>query len=79
MVFIKIDAFKEKAFDPYLDKTTKEEILNDLSENLKNTFEHDNVFVSAHTKENIELLKEKMAELITIEYQIRYPYKTKTW
>jgi GTP-binding protein HflX len=79
LVFNKIDAFKEKAFDEYLDNQTKQEILSDLSENLKNTFEHDNVFVSAHTKENIELLKEKMAELITIEYQIRYPYKTKTW
>ena len=79
MVFNKIDAFKEKAFDEYLDKKTKEDILIELSEKLKNTFEHDNVFVSAHTKENIELLKEKMAELITIEYQIRYPYKTKTW
>jgi GTP-binding protein HflX len=79
MVFNKIDAFKEKNFDAYLDNQTKQEILTELSENLKNTFEHDNVFVSAHTKENLEFLKEKMAELVTIEYQIRYPYKTKTW
>ncbi|HMP30299.1 MAG TPA: GTPase HflX, partial [Saprospiraceae bacterium] len=79
MVFNKIDAYKEKNFDEYLDSQTKQEILSELSNHLKNTFEHDNVFISAHTKENFELLKEKMAELITIEYQIRYPYKTKTW
>lgn len=79
MVFNKIDAYKDKNFDEFLDNTTKQEILNELSENLKNTFEHDNVFISAHTKENLELFKEKLAELVTIEYQIRYPYKTKTW
>jgi GTPase len=62
-----------------IDNKTKQEILEELSENLKNTFEHDNVFISAHTKENLELFKEKLAELVTIEYQIRYPYKTKTW
>ena len=79
MVFNKIDAYKEKNFDEFLDSKTKQEILQELSENLKNTFEHDNVFVSAHTKENFENFKEKLAELVTIEYQIRYPYKTKTW
>jgi GTPase len=79
MVFNKIDAYKEKVFDEYLDENTKSEILSELSDKLKNTFEHDNVFVSAHTKENVELLRDKMAELITIEYQIRYPFKTKTW
>jgi GTPase len=79
MVFNKIDAYKEKVFDEYLDDNTKSEILSELSDKLKNTFEHDNVFVSAHTKENVELLRDKMAELITIEYQIRYPFKTKTW
>lgn len=79
MVFNKIDAYKERYFDEYLEEETKEEILEELKENLKNTFEHDNVFVSAITKEGLELLREKMAELITIEYQLRYPYKTKIW
>lgn len=79
MVFNKIDAYKEKNFDEYLDSKSKQEILEELSENLKNTFDHDNVFISAHRKENLELFKEKLAELVTIEYQIRYPYKTKTW
>lgn len=79
MVFNKIDAYREKFFDAYLDEQTKEEILAELSENLKNTFEHDNIFISAKNKENLDILREKMAELITIEYQLRYPYKTKTW
>ena len=79
MVFNKIDAYREKFFDAYLDEQTKEEILAELSENLKNTFEHDNIFISAKNKENLDMLREKMAELITIEYQLRYPYKTKTW
>ena len=79
MVFNKIDAYREKFFDAYLDEQTKGDILAELSENLKNTFEHDNIFISAKNKENLDMLREKMAELITIEYQLRYPYKTKTW
>ncbi|HMS68777.1 MAG TPA: GTPase HflX [Saprospiraceae bacterium] len=79
MVFNKIDAYREKYFDDYLDAENKKEIMEELSEKLKNTYEHDNVFISATQKENIDYLKDKMAELITIQYQLRYPYKTKTW
>ena len=79
MVFNKIDAYLEKYFDDYLDAENKKEIMEELSEKLKNTYEHDNVFISATQKENIDYLKDKMAELITIQYQLRYPYKTKTW
>jgi GTP-binding protein HflX len=79
MVFNKVDTYREKNFDQFLDEQTQKEILLELSDNLKNTFEYDNVFVSAFTKENMDLLRDKMAELITIEYQIRYPFKTKTW
>lgn len=79
MIFNKIDLYREKYFDAYLESETKEEILAELRENLKNTYEHDNIFISAKNKENMDELRDKMAELITIEYQLRYPYKTKTW
>ena len=79
MVFNKTDAYREKYFDEYLEAETQKEILSELSENLKNTYEHDNVFISAKERENLEELRDKMAELITIEYQLRYPHKTKTW
>jgi len=79
MIFNKIDLYRERYFDDYLDKNTKEEILAELQDRLKNTYSHDNVFVSAFDKENIEQLKDKIAELVTIEYSIKYPFKSKAW
>jgi len=79
MIFNKIDLYREKYFDPYLDKSTAAEILNELSDNLKNQFEHDNVFVSAIERENIELLRTLVGERISIAYERIYPYLAKKW
>jgi GTPase len=79
IVFNKFDAYKDKYFDALLDEGTKKEILADLTKNMKNQFDHDNIFVSAVTKENIDELKEKMRKMIEIQYTIRYPYRPKTW
>jgi len=78
-IFNKIDLYREKYFDPYLDKGTAEEILTELSSNLKNQFEHDNVFVSAIERENIELLRTLVGERISIAYERIYPYLAKKW
>lgn len=79
LVFNKVDAYQERYFDRYLDAKTKKEILLSLSQNLKNNFGHDNIFISATKKENIEGLRNKMAEKISILYQERYPYQIKEW
>ncbi len=79
IVFNKIDAYRDKNFDALLDEETKVEILAEIKNNMKNLFSHDNMFVSAHTKENIDELKEVMRKMIEIQYTIRYPYRPKTW
>ncbi len=79
LVFNKIDAYRERYFDAMLDEATKEEILTELKENLLNNFEHPNIFISAREKENIDGLREKMTEMISKQYEIRYPYHTKSW
>jgi GTP-binding protein HflX len=79
LVFNKFDLYKEKYFDRYLDNTTKNEIIHELSDNMKNMFNVDNIFISARQKEGIEDLKMKMQEMIEIQYTIRYPYRPKTW
>lgn len=79
MVFNKIDAYREKNFDKLLDLETQKEILAELKENLENNYEHPNVFISAKTKENVDILREKIAELVTEQYHIRYPYQSKSW
>ena len=79
MVFNKMDLYRKLNFDEYLDKKNKESIEKDLKENLKNTFDRDNVFISAIKKEKISELKQKMKLLVEKKYEERYPYKTKYW
>jgi GTPase len=79
IVFNKIDLYREKHFDQYLDIETREEIESEVKENLKNSWKQDAVFISAHTREGIDILKEKMKTLIASEYVVRYPHQAKSW
>ncbi len=78
MVFNKIDLYRERNFDELLDEKTRLEIETELHENLRFSF-GENVFISAHTKEGIESLKEKMIRMIKEAYVIRYPHEAKAW
>lgn len=79
MVFNKIDLFREKNYDLYLDGEAKEEIETGLIKRLENTFEQESILVSAISKENIDGLREKMTKLVEKEYHVRYPYIAKRW
>jgi len=79
MVFNKIDLYREKYFDDYLEEEMKKEILSDLKENLINNYDHDAIFVSAIKKENINELREMLKVVVAAQYEERYPYQTKTW
>lgn len=79
MIFNKIDLYREKYFDQYVDNETKDTILSELKQNLESTFESKNIFVSAIEKENIPELRDILREMITEAYEIRYPYQKKTW
>ena len=76
MVFNKIDLYRERYFDDLLDDDVKVEIIAELKRNLKNNYEHDNIFISAITKENIDALRAKMKEMVSGAYHVRYPYKS---
>jgi len=76
MVFNKIDLYRERYFDDLLDAEVKEEILAELKENLKNNYEHDNIFISAINGENIDKLRAKLKEMVSESYNKRYPYKS---
>ncbi len=79
LVFNKIDLYREKYFDKLLDPETKVEIEKELSMNLSYEYGHDNVFISALDKDNLEILKEKVIKMVKREYQVRFPYEVKTW
>lgn len=78
-LFNKIDLYRERYYDTYLDQDTKTEIESGLKQNLKNQFEHDNVILSAKTREQIEEVRLKVTQLVKEQYKIRYPYQIKQW
>ncbi|HMQ88384.1 MAG: GTPase HflX [Lewinellaceae bacterium] len=79
MVFNKIDLYRKKNYDPYLDEEGKVEIEEGLQGSLRFLFGYDNMFVSALTRENIDQLRAKVLEMIREQYMIRYPYHAQRW
>jgi GTPase len=79
MVFNKVDAYRDKYFDPYVDQQTRAQILQELSQKLHATFQLPNVFISATSRENIDLLRDVLTNMIRDTYQVRYPYVSKQW
>ena len=79
MVFNKIDLYRKKNYDDYLETEIKEDIEKDLQRNLQNEFDVENIFISAIKKDNIAALREKMGEMIKEQYHVRYPYHAKRW
>ncbi len=79
LVFNKMDAYRERYFDSYLDQTVKDEILSELAENLKNNYNADVIFISAATGENMNALRSRLKALVAKEYDVRYPYISKHW
>ena len=79
LVFNKIDLYRERYFDALLDSQTKADLERELQEHMKNTFGHESVFISAHSKEGMDELRETMNRMIKEMYVVRYPYQIKGW
>lgn len=78
MVFNKIDLYRERYFDDLVDAKTRHELEVELRQRLQNSY-GENEFLSAHTKENIDALRERMTRLIKESYVVRYPHQVKGW
>jgi GTPase len=78
MVFNKIDLYRERYFDDLLDQTTRHDLEMDLQARLRDAF-GENIFISAHSKEGIDDLKERMTRLVKEAYVVRYPHQVKAW
>lgn len=79
LVFNKIDLFRKENYDLYLDEEGREEVEEGLRTQLENEFGHDAILVSAHSKENIDILRSRLVEMVKEEYQATYPYVAKHW
>ncbi len=79
LVFNKMDLYRKKYFDEYLDEPTRLEIEAELLQNMKNKYNVEVLFVSAIDKENINVFREKLGTMVREKYEERYPYQTKFW
>ena len=79
IVFNKMDLYRQRNFDELLDGATKQDIENEIRENLSNKYDTDTILISAQTGENIQELKDKLAVMVEKQYMIRYPYKNNKW
>ncbi|MCC6816126.1 MAG: GTPase HflX [Saprospiraceae bacterium] len=79
MLFNKMDYFRNKYFDEMLESKIKEELESELKNKMVEKFQYPMEFISAKSLENIELLKSKLKEMISRQYLIRFPYKSKIW
>lgn len=79
LVFNKIDLFRERNYDMYLDEEGREEVEGDLRKGLEAEFGNEAMLVSAHTKENVDALRQRITALVKQEYQATYPYIAKHW
>ncbi|MCC6410841.1 MAG: GTPase HflX [Saprospiraceae bacterium] len=78
MVYNKMDLYRERYFDDLVDKATRLELEAELADRLMHAY-GENVFISAHTKENMDAMREKMTRLIKETYVVRYPHQVKAW
>ncbi len=79
MIFNKIDLYRKRYFDDFIEEEDKAQILSDLKEKMKNNYEHDNLFISAIEKEGIAEMRNKIFSMAEEQYNVRYPYQTKHW
>jgi GTP-binding protein HflX len=75
-VFNKIDVYEKKAFDEWLDGTTKEELMRQLEERWQQATNNNAVFISAAQKRNVDKLRDCIIQQVRALYKKRYPYKT---
>ncbi len=79
MVFNKMDAYREKYFDDYVESDIKLDIERELKERMVHFCKAENVFISARTKENMDELRETLELLVKELYVIRYPHTSQGW
>ncbi len=78
-IFNKIDSYRKRNYDAFLEDEIKSEIEKELKENLENNLNNPGIFISALKKEGVPELREILSSMIRKEYEKRYPYQAKTW
>jgi GTP-binding protein HflX len=75
MIFNKMDLYRERNFDEYLNNEVKEELLTELKKTWMAKSNDEAIFISAERKENITELRKSVYTFVKKLYLERYPYK----
>ena len=73
-VFNKMDAYRRQNFDDLLPQQEKAYIETELCNMWSHKLKGNVVFISAIDKENIEMLREMVLQLVRQQYAVKYPY-----
>ncbi len=79
MVFNKLDLFRMRHFDDYLDKATRKEIEVDLQQRLRTRYDAPNVMISASTGENVEQLRHELVMMVRGLWEEQFPHRRPMW
>jgi GTP-binding protein HflX len=79
LVFNKMDLYRERHYDALLDEEGKQEIENNLKEQIKREFGQNSVFISAKTREYIDNLRNTLLNMVRAQYLVRYPHEVQQW
>ena len=78
-VLNKVDLYRERYFDTFLAKDVQEQIESDLVSRVSEEFDTRTILISAATRENLDLLRTELADMVEAQYAVRYPYRVKTF
>jgi GTP-binding protein HflX len=76
LVLNKIDVYRKRYYDDFLDSETKEQIERDLLNQISSNYDVETMLISAKTKENVDALRARLIDMVREQYAVRYPYKT---
>ncbi len=76
LVFNKMDLYRKTYFDELLPDEGRDEIMSGLMSRWNTETAGHCLFISAVERENIEVLRKRIVDLVRKQYAIRYPYKS---
>ncbi len=79
MVYNKIDLYRDKYFDEFVEEEGKDEVLTAMRQKLENEFQYPSIFISALNKENMNEMRSILKKEVEKLYMKRYPHQAKHW
>ena len=79
MAFNKVDLFRARHFDDYLDQATRREIEVDLRERMRLRYDAPVELLSARTGENVDGLRDELVRMVRELWVERFPHREPMW